>query len=286
MLSKILSVGYLLILVCLSVSGQAISGKVIDALTNTPLIYASVGIMESQTGTITNESGIFNLQAKDIPLNSKVRVSMIGYKSQIFSLSDLLNNENVIKLEDAVFELSEVKIKPSGDPRKIGTSGFNRGEVCGFRGTDTGKGCEIGTKIELGENRARLNSFHIYLVKQSFDSCLFRLHIRDLSGNMPGDELLHYNILIPVKKASGWIEADLKKFNLVFSGDIAVSLEWIKITGLNKDKLVTLRGEKQATPTIFFGEKQNKGTFFSKWGSEASWNIINDKSPSIYLTVQ
>jgi hypothetical protein len=54
---------------------------------------------------------------------------------------------------------------------------------------------------------------------------------------MPHKELLDQNIFIPVTKESGWIDIDLSNYNFVFSGDIALSLEWIKVVGIHQDSL-------------------------------------------------
>jgi hypothetical protein len=264
--------------------GQTVTGKVLSASNDQPLIYASIGVIGTSSGTITNEEGNFILDVKGLSVNSLVRFSMIGFKSQTYKIEELSNKQNFLRLESETFKLPEVIVKPLGALKKIGTTSFTfKGGVCGWGGDQFGKGWEIGTKIELGELPVRLKSLHIHVNKQSYDSSLFRLHVRDFVDSLPQNELLNKNILISLSKESGWIEIDLSKYNLVFEGDIVLSLEWIKVFGLNIDRLITVNGQKQAAVT--FDKKRNQGYLYSKWGTEANW-LRHPDSPSIYLSVQ
>lgn len=284
---KALSIVGLLLFLNLQSYGQTITGKVVSASNNEPLIYASIGVIETSFGTITNEEGYFNLEIKGIPVNSQVRFSMVGFKSKTFTIEDLSKKDNILQLESETYKLTEVIVNPAGKTRKVGTTSFTfRGGVCGWGGTQTGKGWEVGTKIELGDLPGRLKSLHIRVNNQSYDSTLFRLHIRNIVEDLPLDELLNNNILISLTKETGWIETDLSKYNLVFEGDIAISLEWIKIVGMDSNKFITVNGEKQLTAGVTFDKKRNQGCLYTKWGTEAKWVRHDNGSPSIYLIVQ
>jgi hypothetical protein len=267
------------------VNCQAISGKVC-ASNNEPLIYASIGVIETSFGTITNEEGCFNLEVKGLSIKSLVRFSMIGYKSRTYTIEDLLNTKVLIQLESESVKLPEVIVKPSGKSKKIGTTGYSlRGGICGWGGDQFGKGWEVGTRIELGDTPVKIKSLHIRVNHQSFDSSLFRLHIRDIADNMPLNELLNNNILIPLTKNSGWSEIDLSKYNLVFKGEIALSLEWIKVIGISNSILLKADGKERLMPAVTFNIKLNRESIYTKWGTEAKWVRHESGSPSIYLTV-
>jgi hypothetical protein len=284
---KTLSIVGFFLFLNLQFYGQTITGKVVSASNNEPLIYASIGVIETSFGTITNEEGNFNLEIKGLPVNAQVRFSMVGFKSKTFTIEDISNKENILRLESETYKLPEVIVNPAGKIRKVGTTSYTlRGGVCGWGGTQTGKGWEVGTKIELGDLSVRLKSLHIRVNNQSYDSTLFRLHIRNIVENMPVSELLKNNILISLTKETGWIEIDLSKYNLVFEGDIALSLEWIKIVGRNSNKFITVNGEKQLTAGVTFDKKRNQGCLYTKWGTEAKWVRHDNGSPSLYLTVQ
>lgn len=283
---KTISLFILSFLISAQINCQTITGKVVDASNGEPLIYASIGIVNVNKGTITDEQGKFHLDVKKIPVNAIMRVSMIGYNPRTFAISDLIDKENEIRLESKTTELKEIIVKPLGKPVIIGSTQISKGILCGWEGTDPGKGYEIGTELKLGEKPVRIKSLHLHLHKQSFDSTLFRLHIRSLIDNMPGQELLSSEILIKVEKESGWIDIDLSRYNLVFEGDIVLSLEWIKAMGLNNNRLMKMNGQKQYTANVLFSEKKKEGCIYTRWGSEAIWSRSEDKSPCFYITVQ
>jgi hypothetical protein len=283
---KSLSFFALFIALVIQLQGQNVSGKVIDFSSGDPLVYVSIGVMETTKGTISNEKGNYKLDVAGQTNNSTVRFSMIGYKSQTFTIEELSKNQNIIKLKSEPIQLAPVTIKPSGKIKEIGTTKYSKGIVCGWGGTDFGKGWEIGLKMELGSLPVRIKSLHFRLHKQSFDSSLFRLHIREIAEGMPLNELLDKNILIPVTKESGWIDIDLSKYNLVFSGDIVLSLEWLKVDGIHQDRLMKMNDSKQSSPNVLFNVKKKQGCIFNRWGSEAKWVRDDSHSPSFYLTVQ
>lgn len=285
---KVFTLFALFLFLSLQFYGQTIKGKIFDASNGDPLIYASIGVIETPLGTISDEKGYFSLEVKGQTSRTIVRFSMIGYKSQSFSIEQLTDQEDEIKLEVETTQLPEVVVKPLGKLKKVGTNSYTKpGEVCGWSGLEIGKGSEKGLKIELGNQAARLKSISIRVWLLSFDSCLFRLHIRDIVDNLPHNELLNENILIPIAKYSGWIDIDLNKYNLVFKGDIAVTIEWIKVIGAHEDRIVKFNNFKQASSNnLLLNVKMKQGCFYDKKANEDRWTRIDNMSPSIYLSVQ
>lgn len=270
----------------LQLQAQLISGKVIDSSSEKPLEYVNLGVIDTPIGITTNENGEFSLDIKGQSPKAVVRISMIGYKPQIFQIEELTNKENIIRLVNVPIQLGEVIAKPFlGKLKKVGTTSSTfHGGVCGWGGTQGGKGHEIGTKIELGTSPVLIRGLHICLSKQSFESSLFRLHIRNIVDNLPSEELLTENIMIPITKNSGWIDVDLSKYNLVFDGNIALTLEWVNVTTSDKTKFIQVNGKKEYC--VLFNLKQKQGSIYTRWGSESKWSWKNGSSPSFYLTVQ
>lgn len=284
---KICIISILCYLISVVVFSQEITGKVINAKNSKPLEFVSIGVISKPVGTITDEKGHFNLNTKNISTESKVRFSMIGYKSQIFKIKELKNANNIIILEEETIQLSEVIVKPSGRIREVGiTDSPFLAEVCGWGGTEFGQGHEIGSEMDLGVWPVKLINLQILLHKQSFDSTLLRLHIRSILDSLPDKELLSENIIFSISQESGWIDVDLSQYNIVLNNKIALSLEWIKIYGVNENRLVILNQNKHSTTVVVFNIKREKGSMFVKWGSEAKWQRFENKSPAFYLTVQ
>jgi hypothetical protein len=270
----------------LQLQAQLIRGKVIDASSEKPVEYVNLGVIDTPFGITTNEKGEFSLDLKGQSPKAIVRISMIGYKAQTFAIEELTNKENIIKLVSNPIQLSEVTVKPfSGKQKNVGaTSSTFHGGYCGIGGTQRGKGYEIGTNIELGSKPVLLRSLHISMHNQSFENSLFRLHIRNIAHNLPFEEQLTENIMIPITKSSGWVNIDLTKYNLVFKEDIALTIEWVDVTTSHKTKYITINGGKEYC--ILFNMKQKYGSTYHRWGSESKWSREDGSSPSFYLTVQ
>jgi hypothetical protein len=214
-----------------------------------------------------------------------VRISMISYAPQTFTIEELSAKENIIKLTSTPVQLSEVIVRPSGKSRDVGTKNYTRHSVCGWNGSKFGQGNEIGTKIELGNKPVQIKSLHVRVRRQAFDSSLYRLHIRTIVDNVPFEELLNTNIFLAITKESGWFDFDLTKYNIVLKGDVSVSLEWVKVTGVNKNRVDKV-DNKIATEYVLFNTNKKQGNMYTRWGTEAKWVMHENGSPSFYLTIQ
>jgi CarboxypepD_reg-like domain len=97
-----------------------IKGKVIDAESRAPLVFATVAVKESNVAIVTNIDGEFTLKVGDLSTSKSLEVSYIGYKNKTILLSELKENgsKNVIALEAAPIPIKEIVVKPL-DPVSI-----------------------------------------------------------------------------------------------------------------------------------------------------------------------
>ena len=93
------------------------------------------------------------------------------------------------------------------------------------------------------------------------------------------------NIILTITKESGWIDFDLSKYNIVLKGDVALTLEWVKVIGINKNRAQKINN-KITTEYVLFNTKKNQGYTYTRWGTEAKWTMHENGSPSIYLIIQ
>jgi CarboxypepD_reg-like domain len=280
---RITSIIALILLIQIKVSGQIIEGRITDSKTNEPLEYVSIGIINTNFGTITDTNGYFKFEAKVEEL-SIVRISMIGYEPQKFTVKALRNNKNEIKLNETTIELAEIIIKPTKE-RKIGATSYSWSSGwSGWGGLRTRKGYEIGILLDLGSKPVEVKNLNILLKRQSFDKTLFRLHIRAIKDTLITDELLTENIIFPVTKESGWVEIDLESYNIVLSGKVGVTLEWLDIIGNNPDRAIKINKRITDAYLLFKNKKNQIGLY--RWGIESKWIINKKNSPSMYLTIR
>lgn len=87
-------------------------GKLKDANTNGPLIFATIAVEGENTATISNSDGEFILK---ISKNSKAKniiISHLGYENLIYPINKLKEDNNVLEVNQAVLTLSEVTVYP------------------------------------------------------------------------------------------------------------------------------------------------------------------------------
>src|SRR5665647_1432334 len=103
-----------------------IKGKVIDAESRAPLVFATVAVKETNVAIVTNIDGEFTLKIGDNVTSKNLEISFLGYKNKTVPISDLKDNgsKNVISLETAPIPIKEVIVKPL-DPNLIVEKAIN-----------------------------------------------------------------------------------------------------------------------------------------------------------------
>ena len=95
------------------------SGKVVDADSQKPLIFASISITGTNIATVTNTEGKFTIKIPNEKLNSEIKVSYMGYKNFNKPISDLKKDKNnTLKMEIVSVNLTEVSVFPN-NPRML-----------------------------------------------------------------------------------------------------------------------------------------------------------------------
>lgn len=86
-------------------------GVVLDQLYETPIPAASVSIVNTSIGTISNQDGEFRLVVPDSLVSSNIRFSSLGYQSQEMEVSLLSGQNASIMLEPQVIPLQEIVVR-------------------------------------------------------------------------------------------------------------------------------------------------------------------------------
>lgn len=90
-----------------------IRGRVVDAETNQPLIFAGIALQGSNVSTVTNLDGEFTLKI-GAGETGKIEISYVGYKNRVMDIDEMKTNgqRNVIELETAMIPIKEIIVKP------------------------------------------------------------------------------------------------------------------------------------------------------------------------------
>ncbi len=95
-------------------------GKVVDAESGTPLVFASVAVKESNVATVTNIDGEFVIKISEPQSAKNLEVTYLGFKNKVVALTDLRQEgyKNVISMTPAPIPIKEIIVKPL-DPEAI-----------------------------------------------------------------------------------------------------------------------------------------------------------------------
>lgn len=101
----------ILFLICFSwiASAQSISIKIVDSKDGLPLPYASIKI-NNEIDLISNEEGLFSIPEEENMDDNILIARYLGYQSQMISINQVKQQNLIIKLAEATYNLNEVSV--------------------------------------------------------------------------------------------------------------------------------------------------------------------------------
>lgn len=154
------------------------SRTVLSESTGEPVIYAGVGVINRNLGTVTDTLGNFSLSIPSEFINDSIRISSIGYVARTFAVRDINNIPDTIFLADDVITLNEVVVKSHRIRHKTAgrknDGGFIYINVEGYKAA--GQGLAIPVKVK---NRAWLKElgFTVMTDNNPLSRMKFRVNI-------------------------------------------------------------------------------------------------------------
>lgn len=237
-------------------SQAPITGDVLDSETGQPVPFVNIGIKELGMGTVSNSNGQYQLKYK----SGKYLVifSSIGYEVQNIPISQLLENSN-IKLKPKTEILDEVVINADkyGSEVILGSKLDSKGHSIGFGSRSLGT--EIAAHIKV-KSETTLKSAHFTINFTGADSLLFRVNIYDFQNGEVGEKLLKENVIITAPQQKGTFDVDFKRYNLIVSEDILLSLEWVQDDNGTGNEGLMFRSKKGGKTNLY-----TKRTSFAKF---------------------
>lgn len=221
---------FLLLLIGFSGFTQStLQGTVLDADNDQPLPYVNVGVVGRSVGTVTDDSGSFTLEIPDAYSKDSLRISMLGYEPVSYLVNDLKIGlaSTIIKLKPTDFEIEAVEISSTKLKSKIlGSTSSSMVMAAGFTTNDLGN--EVCVRINVKKDPVYLQYFNFHIAINKCDTVTFRVNIYKLNNDLPGESLLHENLIVSTSKKSGWVTVDLRPFALWLEDDLAIGVEYIK----------------------------------------------------------
>ena len=231
---------FLLVLILNYVSGfgqTELIGQVIDALTEEPIPYVNIGLVDENIGTVSDEQGYFQLEIDPLQYSqSNLRFSMIGFESKTYVLQEYLQKELlIIPLTEESTELEEVVVSPKRtqfETKILGNKTTTKFIYAAF--TTNKLGNEMGFVVRQRKRPMILKKFNISLVENDYGFIRFRLNFYSVENGLPTSTLLKENIIIETDATSGIVSKDLAPYEIVIDEDFFVSIEWIEDLGPGK----------------------------------------------------
>ena len=94
--------------------GQSFTGHVLDSLSGVAIPYATIYLVDHQTGTVADAKGTFTLPAT-LTGRTQVQISSIGYRTELFAIDPSSVRERSFRLTESHVELSEVVVSTSSN---------------------------------------------------------------------------------------------------------------------------------------------------------------------------
>jgi carboxypeptidase-like protein len=212
------TVSYLVVFLLFTVfahSQDQLEGRIVNE-DNQSIPFASVGIKGKRAGIVSDSAGKFklNLPAFVKPGDSVI-ISCIGFQPLRTTVKKAVERQQFV-LQSLPKNLPEVTLNSFMSSATIGS---NNGEFTFYRGWFEQKtGGEIGREIVIPHKKFKLDKI-FFKADNTCDTCWIRLHIRKMKGDLPGDELLSDNIIVPFSKLNYADQPafDLTEYNVILS---------------------------------------------------------------------
>lgn len=154
------------------------SRTVLSESTREPVVYASVGVINRNLGTVTDTLGNFSLAIPAEFADDSIRISSVGYVAKTFAVKDIRNIPDTILLADDVVLLNELVVKPQKLRHRTagrkGAGGFIYIEIEGYKAAGQG----LATPLKVKE-RAWLKElgFTIQTDSRPLSKMKFRVNV-------------------------------------------------------------------------------------------------------------
>ena len=272
-----------LVLFPLSLNGQEIlQGQVIDTTkSNTPINFVSIGIIGGDVGTITNDSGIFQLLISKDHSNDSLTFSKIGYYPKKIKVADLLIQKGIkIILVPKITQLNEVLITANGT--NIKSKGNITRAKWAVMGISSGSlGSELGTVIHFSSNPISVKAFNFHILSNHPDSAKFRFNIYNFD-RVVSENVLNENIYFTIPgKYTGDFSVDLSKYHIALSNDVFITVEPVAIF---YTKIDSLPNNENNSRILISGTITGSNAFYRKV-SLGKWQKVKYSfSPGFWVT--
>ncbi len=214
------------------VFGQlTLKGHICDSETSIGIPYCSVIIKSIEQGTMTNESGYFEITLPNSCSEKQpIEISSLGYDPLHTELIDILNLDTIF-LKSKFFDIQEVVIKGSQSKKyKLGVK--RSASSNGSYSFCTKQISQMALYIPNSKGITGYISAISFRINKNIGvpNSPFRLRVFEKTDttDAPGNDLLHQSVIIQGGENGGWVTSDVDSLHILFpSNGLFVGLEWL-----------------------------------------------------------
>lgn len=195
---------------------------------NKPLAYVNMGILGGNQGTVSQSDGSFHWSSSGAGLTDTVRLSLVGYESRDWPLSELIQSAKhgslQLTLKRQVLALPEIVIKTNRPIRRtLGNATQSRLLSASFGGGQCGS--QIGIRVKARRSPTYIEKVNFHVSYNRYDSLTIRLNIYQLEDGVPAHNLLTRPVLVRLGNQTGRMSFDLSDQPLAIAKEVLVALE-------------------------------------------------------------
>lgn len=189
---------FLLILSCNFFSSQIITGKIFSEENNQPISYAKVGVVNTNVGDFTDESGSYKIDLSNVDKSKIITVQLGGYFTFEQKIQDFLdsNNYNII-LKEKISDIAEIVINPKTfEDKNFGIN--SKKMIYGFssNGTNANSFREFAIPFP-NKKKLKVQKININIEKFETDKpIILNFNIYSNENNQPGKSILSENLTV------------------------------------------------------------------------------------------
>lgn len=208
-------------------------GLVLDKVTNEPIPYVNISILESTIGTSSDDDGSFSLEIKEEDINKIVSLSSLGYESSKIPVSLFLKSEEIF-LNPKTEVLEEVVIKDKFEEKTKTVNKIEDSDLCHGFGSFAENPWIIALYFpykDAYEETEFLKSIKFHFGNFKNKKAKFRLRLFTVGkDSLPDKDILKENVIVELKKKQKEAVVDVADYDIIFPREgFYVAFEWLYI---------------------------------------------------------
>jgi len=217
---------------------QNVKFQINDKQTKEPVEFATILLPDYKKSLISNEKGLFILDAQKYKFPLKVIIDHFGFEKKEIILQNN-NSLQITFIEPSSELLQEIIIPPANAKIKERTYGRTNEESGQIQAEDTNysqekksDGAEFGMIITTNNKLKRIKKLHWHINTITFKKAVYSFQFYEVKNGKPSKRIYHPNINFTLtNKNTGWIVLDLNDYNIYIDGHkkIAVTLKLLQM---------------------------------------------------------